>query len=103
MGYQPGGGSSQGQYGGQDVRRNLRKGFQSVEEREQAKRYAGFAKDAYGQGDESRAQEAAASVGPNMPGAYAGAANKGSGKSKGKGGKGGKDGKGGGDRRDNQF
>mmetsp|Transcript_68997 Transcript_68997/g.174330 ORF Transcript_68997/g.174330 Transcript_68997/m.174330 type:complete len:402 (+) Transcript_68997:2-1207(+) len=88
--YQPGGTGNQGnQYGGQDVRRGMRRGFQTVEEREQAKRFTGFAKDAYGAGDEAKALEAAQSVGPAMPGSYHGAAGS-SGKGK-KGGKGGKD------------
>merc|ERR1712137_697402 len=61
------------QYGGQDVRKSLKKGFQTHEERERARRFAGFNKDAYGQGDEEKAREAAQTVGPAMPGSYAGA------------------------------
>lgn len=80
--YQPGGGGQASQYGGQDVRRSMRRGFQTVEEREKAKRFTGFAKDAYGQGSEEQAQEALASVGPSMPGAYQGAAAKSSAKGK---------------------
>merc|ERR1712039_136006 len=101
--YEPGGGE-QNQYGGQDVRRGMKKGFQTVEERDAAKRFTGFAKDAYGQGSEEQAHAAAASIGPSMPGSYEGAAAKGKGKGKGgKGGKGGKDSKGGSERGAQQF
>ncbi|CAE8656669.1 unnamed protein product [Polarella glacialis] len=72
--YQPGSGEAQGLYGGQDVRRSLRKGFQTAEEREQAKKFTDFHKNAYGQGNEELAKEAAQTVGPAMPGAYHGAA-----------------------------
>jgi len=91
--YVMGGDGEKSQYGGQDVRKSSKKGFQSLEEREKAKRFTDFSKDAYGQGDVEKAQEAAQSVGPSLPGAYHGAAaSKGGGKGKGKG-KGGKKGK----------
>jgi len=71
-------------YGGTDVRTSSRRGFMSPEERAKALRYTGFAKDAYGQGDEQKAKEVAQTIGPSMPGAYHGAAPS---KSKGRGGK----------------
>lgn len=94
--YEPGSRApGQQQYGGQDVRKSLRKGFQTAEEREQAKKFTNFAKDAYGQGNEAAAELAAASIGPALPGAYHNSANKGKAKGNGKGKGGGKGGNGG--------
>lgn len=91
--YEPGGANGGPTYGGQDVRKSMKKGFQTAEERDKARRFAGFATNAYGQGDSEKAAEIAQSIGPAMPGSYQGAAAKGKG-GKGKGGKGGKGDKG---------
>eukprot|EP00929_Paragymnodinium_shiwhaense_P019855 TRINITY_DN1340_c0_g1_i1.p1 TRINITY_DN1340_c0_g1~~TRINITY_DN1340_c0_g1_i1.p1 ORF type:complete len:585 (+),score=161.33 TRINITY_DN1340_c0_g1_i1:221-1975(+) len=95
--YQPGGGGGGNSlYGGQDVRRGKR-GFQTLEEREKARRVGNFAQDAYGEGSSAQAAKIARTVGPQNAGAYAHAAPKGKGGKGGKGG-GGKGGKGGGAR-----
>mmetsp|Transcript_123790 Transcript_123790/g.214610 ORF Transcript_123790/g.214610 Transcript_123790/m.214610 type:complete len:519 (+) Transcript_123790:71-1627(+) len=57
----------------QDARKLMKQGFQTAQERAQARIFAGFNKDAYGQGDEEKAKEVAATVGPAMPGSYYGA------------------------------
>lgn len=78
-------------YGGQDIRKSQKKGFQSPEEREAARRFGGFSKDAYGEGSDEKALQAMQTMGPQNEGSYAGAANnkkggkKGKGKDKGKG------------------
>lgn len=82
--YHQGGTEATGKYGGQDVRKGVRGGFASAEERAKAKRFGDFNKNAYGQGDENEARAAASTVGPKAKGSYFGAAAKGN-KGKGKG------------------
>lgn len=88
--YNPGGSGGGSQlYGGQDVRSaGGKRSFQTLEEREKAKRVVNFSKDAYGQGDDERAAKMARTVGPANPGSYSGASPAAKG-GKGKGGKGG--------------
>jgi len=89
-GNQPDAATGNSQYGGQDVRRGKR-GFMTAEEKEKARKFTNFSRDAYGQGDEEQARKAARTVGPAAPGSYSGAASKGKdGKGKGKGKGGGK-------------
>merc|ERR1712003_296040 len=61
-----------GKYGGQDVRHGG-KGFMTKEEKEKARKFSDFDKDAYGQGSEEQAKKAARTIGPQALGSYSGA------------------------------
>ncbi|CAD7924173.1 unnamed protein product [Amoebophrya sp. A120] len=82
-------------YGGQDFRKHTTGGFRTAQEREDAKKFAAFDQNAYGEGDANKAQSAAreiAKAGVSFEHMASGGKNKGGGKGgkgKGGGGKGG--------------
>ena len=73
------------QYGGQDFRKHTNRGFASKKEKEDAKKFTAFDQNAYGEGDASKANQAATTVGPQGM-SFEAMANQGKGAKKGKGG-----------------